>query len=60
MYWVTRNGCVPSPQVSWEPDRDPEDGTRVRRESYNRCRNGAEAEKVNMIFDMQMDGTRKP
>jgi len=42
MYWVTRNGCVPSPRVSWEPDRDPEDGTRVRRESYDRCRNGAE------------------
>jgi len=40
--WVERNGCAASPDVSLEPDRDPTDGTRARRESYGACRDGAE------------------
>lgn len=40
--WVSRNGCSPSPTVTWEPDRDPRDGTRVRKEVYSLCREEAE------------------
>ena len=33
-YWVRHDQCSPSPVVAWEPDADPQDGTRVRREVY--------------------------
>lgn len=39
-FWVTHNRCRISPVVTDEPDRDPRDGTRVRRESYDSCRDG--------------------
>lgn len=38
--WARLNGCPQTPQVAQEPDRDPRDGTRVRRESYAPCRAG--------------------
>ncbi len=41
-YWVTHNQCSSSPTVFMEPDRDPKDGTRVRREVYAQCGEGAE------------------
>ncbi len=41
-YWVTRNGCSGEPNIAWEPDREPEDGTRVRRESHTQCTDDAE------------------
>jgi len=41
-YWVTHNQCAPSPTVSMEADRDPQDGTRVRKEWYNQCRDRSE------------------
>ncbi len=40
--WVALNRCPPSPAVSMEPDRDPQDGTRVRREAYGPCGEGTE------------------
>ena len=40
--WVALNRCTPPPSASWEPDRDPNDGTRVRREAYGPCRDGTE------------------
>lgn len=40
--WVKLNGCPPTPTVTYEPDRDPRDGTRVRKESYSPCREGTE------------------
>jgi len=40
--WVNQNQCSPSPAVTWELDKDPQDGTRVRRETYNQCREGTE------------------
>ena len=40
--WVALNHCTPPPSVSWEPDRDPQDGTRVRREAYGPCSEGSE------------------
>jgi polyhydroxybutyrate depolymerase len=39
--WAALNGCQPLPQVDELPDR-VEDGTRVRRERYAGCRQGAE------------------
>jgi polyhydroxybutyrate depolymerase len=41
-YWVNHNQCSSSPSISMEPDRDPKDGTRVRREAYNQCRESSE------------------
>jgi len=41
-YWVEHNHCAPLPAVTVEPDRDPLDGTRVRREVYGSCRDGTE------------------
>jgi polyhydroxybutyrate depolymerase len=41
-FWATHNQCPPTPAVTWEPDRDPFDGTRVRRVAYGPCREGTE------------------
>lgn len=41
-YWAGHNQCPSSPAVAMEPDRDPRDGTRVRRETYGPCRDGTE------------------
>lgn len=40
--WTSRCGCPATPTVAYEPDRDPADGTRVRREHYAPCRDGVE------------------
>lgn len=40
--WVSLNRCSPSPAVTREPDRSPQDGTRVRREAYGPCGDGSE------------------
>jgi len=36
-FWTMKNKCPSSPMITYEPDRDPKDGTRVRRESYGPC-----------------------
>jgi polyhydroxybutyrate depolymerase len=36
-YWVNHNKCSPAPIISYEIDKDPQDGTRVRREAYGNC-----------------------
>ncbi len=35
--WVAHNRCGEKPEVSYVPDRDPADGTRVKREIYSGC-----------------------
>jgi polyhydroxybutyrate depolymerase len=40
--WASRNGCSSLPVVTYEPDRDRQDGTRVRKEIYSSCREGAD------------------
>jgi polyhydroxybutyrate depolymerase len=40
--WATFNGCDSSPAVTEEPDRAPDDGTRIRREAHGSCREGTE------------------
>jgi len=42
-FWVIRNKCEANPLVTEEPDHDPGDGTRVRRETYTNGLNGTEA-----------------
>jgi polyhydroxybutyrate depolymerase len=41
-FWVRQDRCAASPERADEPDRDPRDGTRVRREAYSGCRDGAD------------------
>lgn len=41
-FWAKQNQCPELPVVTYEPDRDPTDGTRVRRETYGPCREGTE------------------
>lgn len=40
--WTALNRCAAPPAVTLEPDRDPHDGTRVRREAYGPCGEGSE------------------
>lgn len=41
-FWADANGCPPVPSTAYEPDRDPKDGTRVRRETFGPCHGGSE------------------
>ena len=41
-FWVANNRCPSSPIITQEPDKDPKDGTRVRKEAYSDCKDGAE------------------
>jgi len=41
-FFVRRNRCDTSPGIAPMPDADPSDGTRVVRETYDRCRQGTE------------------
>ena len=41
-FWAKHNVCSSSPVITQEPDKDPKDGTRVRKEVYGNCKNGAE------------------
>jgi polyhydroxybutyrate depolymerase len=41
-YWVNHNQCSALPSISMEPDRDPKDGTGVRKELYDQCRESSE------------------
>jgi len=40
--WVARNGCSTTPVVSEEPDRDPDDRTRIQKEMYGGGKEGTE------------------
>ena len=46
-FWVTRNGCDPTPAISTLPDADPEDGTRTELRRYT---GGAE------VLDYRVEG----
>ena len=41
-FWANQNQCPLSPLITHEPDRDPKDDTRVRREGYGPCSRGNE------------------
>jgi polyhydroxybutyrate depolymerase len=42
--WASLDGCPAKPETSNEPDRDPSDGTKVRRERFANCSNGSEVD----------------
>jgi polyhydroxybutyrate depolymerase len=41
-FWAANNECPSLPIITQEPDKDPKDGTRVRKEAYSDCKDGAE------------------
>jgi polyhydroxybutyrate depolymerase len=41
-FWVSQNGCSNTPSITDEPDLDPDDGTRVRKQVYRRCAGSVE------------------
>lgn len=41
-YWVKHNQCSLTPTIICEPDRDPNDDTRVCKEVYGNCKEGTE------------------
>ncbi|MFH1023298.1 MAG: PHB depolymerase family esterase [Planctomycetota bacterium] len=41
-FWVTHNNCSLSPVITYEPDKDPKDGTRARKEVYRNGKDGTE------------------
>jgi polyhydroxybutyrate depolymerase len=42
MWWAQRAGCAATPETVSEPDRVPEDGTSLRRDTHGGCREGVE------------------
>jgi polyhydroxybutyrate depolymerase len=40
-FWTRHNNCPVSPVTARQPDADPQDGTRVRKETYAPCRTGS-------------------
>ncbi len=55
-YWSTFNRCPPAPAITMEPDRNPQDGTRVRREAHGPCREGTEV----MLYAIEGGGHTWP
>ncbi|MFN2273630.1 MAG: alpha/beta hydrolase family esterase [Anaerolineales bacterium] len=45
-FWVTAQDCPPDPEIAWLPDVDPEDGTRIRVETYAGCHGGSRVRLV--------------
>lgn len=55
-FWVSHNGCLPMPEITWESDIDPEDGTRVRKIVYGKCKDGVEV----VLYEIQGGGHTWP
>lgn len=55
-FWAIHNECSQEPNVSWEPDTSPDDGTRIRKTVYNKCRHGAEV----LLYEIQGGGHTWP
>jgi len=55
-FWVSHNGCLPMPEITWEPDINPEDGTRVRTIVYGKCKDGVKV----VLYEIQGGGHTWP
>ncbi len=55
-FWVEANGCRTGPEQVWLPDLDPQDGTRIRRESYRDCDGGSQV----LLYEVQGGGHTWP
>jgi polyhydroxybutyrate depolymerase len=40
--WVKHNKCSPAPVLTYEPDIDPHDGTRIKKETYSNGESNSE------------------
>lgn len=54
--WVIANGCTVGPDTSLLPDNDPDDGTRVRRQTWTGGRDGSEV----VLFTVEGGGHTWP
>ena len=55
-FWTSHNGCSQDPELSWLPDTDPDDGTRIRKKVYSPCRDGVEV----ILYEIQGGGHTWP
>lgn len=55
-FWVDSNVCPARPKVSMEPNRDPDDETRVRRAAYESCQEGSTV----VLYEVQGGGHTWP
>ncbi len=55
-FWVSQNGCSNTPSITDEPDLDPEDGSRLRRQVYRRCAGRVEV----ILYEVQGGGHAWP
>ncbi len=55
-FWITHNDCAKTPVVSMEPDKDPDDGTRVRKFVFDKCKGGVEV----VLYEVQGGGHTWP
>jgi polyhydroxybutyrate depolymerase len=55
-WWVKTDGCAAEPVVTMDPDNDPDDGTRVRREVHAGGRDGSEV----ILLEIQDGGHTWP
>lgn len=54
--WVEKNECASAPDITWEADKDPNDGTRIRKAVYDQCRNGVQV----VLYEVQGGGHTWP
>jgi polyhydroxybutyrate depolymerase len=55
-FWVGKDQCSSSPVVTQLPDKDPADGTTVRKEVYGGCQDGAEV----VLYAIEGGGHTRP
>lgn len=55
-FWVDKNGCDPEPEIHHEPDADPDDGMRVKRETYR----GGSADTEVILYTVEGGGHTWP
>ncbi len=55
-FWINHNNCSILPVVTYEPDKDPQDGTRIRKEAY---RNGKDETEV-VLYTIEGGGHTWP
>jgi polyhydroxybutyrate depolymerase len=55
-FWAGANGCDPAPETELLPDLDPEDGTRIRLDTYSGCDAGARV----LLYTVQGGGHSWP
>ena len=55
-FWVSENGCDPTPVSEWLPDNDIGDKTRIKKEVYSKC----DAQTSVVLFSVEGGGHTWP